>query len=182
MTSVVPGSLQAAPKRVFLIGFMGAGKTTVGRVLAQNLGWKFYDLDHLIESREHQSIADIFARAGESGFRKIESAMLVELLNRSRCDDGAVIALGGGAFVPAENREALRRAGAITVLLSAPVEELSRRCAIAGEARPLARDQSKFKQLYASREKAYALASFRIETAGKRIHEVAQEIEKILAL
>jgi len=167
-------------RRVFLIGFMGAGKTTVGKVLAQRLGWKFYDLDQLIEKREHQSIAAIFARAGESGFRKIESAMLTELLDRDLGDNGAVVALGGGAFVQPENREALQRTGAVTVLLTAPVEELSRRCQAASETRPLAGDKSKFEQLFLSRQPAYALARFRVETGGKEIQQVAEEIEGLL--
>jgi len=165
-------------RRVFLIGFMGAGKTTVGRVLAQRLGWKFYDLDQLIEKREQQSIAAIFARDGESGFRKIESAMLMDLLDLR--DNGAVVALGGGAFVQPENREALQRAGAITVLLSAPVEELSRRCQAGGDTRPLSGDKSKFEQLFASRQPAYALARFHVKTGGKAVEQVAEEIERLL--
>src|SRR5579864_1236172 len=107
---------------------MGAGKTSVGKILAQRLGWKFHDLDQRIESREQRSIAAIFDEVGETGFRKIETAALTELLEQSRMDPGSIVALGGGAFVQQKNRDALQHAGAITVLLTAPLEELQRRC------------------------------------------------------
>ena len=158
---------------------MGVGQTTVGTDLAHRLGWKFYDLDQLIEKRERQSIAAIFEKAGEKGFRKIESAVLTELLD-TKLSRNAVVALGGGTFVQPENRQALQRVDGITVLLSAPVEELSRRCEAAGNARPLARDRMKFEQLFASRQEAYGLAQFRVDTAGKDVQDVALEIERIL--
>ena len=167
-------------RSVFLIGFMGAGKTSVGKVLARRLGWKFHDLDDLIESREHRSIAAIFNDVGEAGFRKIETAALMELLEQSRTDPNAIVALGGGAFIQPQNRDALEQAGAITVLLSAPLEELQRRCQGAPTTRPLAQDQKKFEQLFAGRRSAYSLAQFKVETAGKHIDQVAQEIEQIL--
>lgn len=159
---------------------MGAGKTTVGRVLAQRLDWKFYDLDAVIENQEQRSIAKIFRESGENTFREIESAALLQLLERS--EDGCVIALGGGAFVRPQNRQALEeaQAGAITVLLHAPIEELQRRCQAGGSARPLARDGNKFRQLFESRKQSYDLARFRVDTLGKQITEVAEEIEKIL--
>lgn len=167
-------------RRVFLIGFMGAGKTSVGKVLARSLGWNFHDLDELIEHREKQSIASIFADVGEVGFRKIETVMLIELLEQSRTESGSIVALGGGAFVQPENRDALHQSGAITVLLSAPLEELRRRCQNTADVRPLARDRKRFEELFAMRQKAYSLAHFKVETAGKQIPQVAEEIEEIL--
>ena len=167
-------------RRVFLIGFMGAGKTSVGKELAQRLGWKFHDLDQLIESREQRSIAAIFGELGETGFRKIETAVLIELLESRQMDSSSIVALGGGAFVQPENRDALQKAGATTVLLSAPLEELQRRCQGGPDVRPLAGDKRKFKQLFVSRQQAYSLAQFKVETAGKQVHEVAKEIEQIL--
>lgn len=166
-------------RRVFMIGFMGAGKSTAGRILAQRLGWKFYDLDEMIEARQQMSIARIFAEAGESNFRRIENEILMELLESSR-DHDCVVALGGGAFVQAYNREALQRAGGVSVLLEAPVEELHRRCSDGRAARPLAQDREKFNQLFASRKHAYELADLRIQTAGKSIEQVAAELEYLL--
>ena len=182
MRSAPRKEISRQERRVFLIGFMGAGKTTVGKVLAQRLGWKFYDLDQLIETREQRSIASIFAESGEDTFRNVESAVLSELLEQRLEKDGAVVALGGGAFVQPQNRIALEQAGAVTVLLSAPVEELVRRCRAAGNTRPLTGDKTRFEQLFASRQEAYSLARFRVETAGKPVQQVAKEIERLLKI
>jgi shikimate kinase len=167
-------------RRVFLVGFMGAGKSTVGKKLAGRLGWSFYDLDRVIERREGKSIARIFAGSGENAFRRMESAALRELLQRS--EDDCIIALGGGAFTRLGNRRALERAGAITILLNAPVEELERRCRAAGRTRPLSRNKARFKHLFTDRQQAYSLAQFCVETDKKEIAEVAEEIERILGI
>src|SRR5262245_23576931 len=113
-------------RRIVLIGFMGAGKTTVGRALAKRLGWTFYDLDDVIEQREQQTIPEIFANSGETAFRQAESAALRDLLQANPGD--LILALGGGAFVQRQNRALLEQAGAVTILLEAPLEELRRRC------------------------------------------------------
>jgi shikimate kinase len=166
-------------RSVFMVGFMGAGKTSVGKVLARRLGRNFYDLDEVIERREQASIAALFAAAGESGFRTIESAALQELIEQ--LERPGIIALGGGAFVQKANRETLQRTGGTTVLLEAPLEELQRRCSDGGCARPLAQDGEKFRQLFASRQHAYALADFHVQTDGKSIEQVAEEVEQLLA-
>jgi shikimate kinase len=162
-----------------MVGFMGAGKTSVGKLLAQRLGRDFYDLDEVIEKREQASIAALFASAGESGFRAIESITLRELIER--LERPCVIALGGGAFVQRANREVLQNTGGTTVLLEASLAELERRCNDGGCARPLAQDAEKFRQLFASRQHAYALADFHVRTDGKSIEQVAEEIEQLLA-
>ena len=84
---------------VVLIGFMGAGKTTVGRELARRLRWHFLDLDDVIEQREQKSVAEIFASSGEAAFRQAESAALAALLQDRESSSDLVLALGGGAFV-----------------------------------------------------------------------------------
>src|SRR5262249_859296 len=111
-------------RRIVLIGFMGAGKTTVGRALARRLRCRFQDLDDLIERPEGQSVARIFASAGEAEFRRAENAALGDLLQGNASQSDLVLALGGGAFAQAQNRVLLEQAGAITVLLEAPLEEL----------------------------------------------------------
>lgn len=163
-----------------LIGFMGAGKTTVGRALAKRLRSKFLDLDDVIEQREQLSVAEIFASSGETAFRRMESAALHALLQDREVENDLVIALGGGAFVQKENRAALNAAGATTVLLEAPLEELQRRCNREGKARPLAREQAKFEELFAARRADYGLAQFKVQTLDKPVKEIAAEIERLL--
>lgn len=167
-------------RRVFLIGFMGAGKTSVGRALASRLGWRFCDLDNMIELRERATVAAIFAQHGEPGFRALETRALKELLQDASSRHDLVVALGGGAFLQPENREELKRARATTVLLQAPVQELRRRCAGDETVRPLARDEARFIELFEARASAYALARYKVNTMGKAVEDVAAEIESIL--
>src|SRR5215470_15159503 len=97
---------------VFLIGFMGAGKTTVGKALARRLGWTFHDLDQIIEHAQGKPVAAIFAEDGEAEFRRLESTALSELLARPAQNDAGgepqIVALGGGAFARAANRDAIQ--------------------------------------------------------------------------
>ena len=159
---------------------MGAGKTTVGRALAKSLRWNFLDLDDVIEQREHKSVAEIFASSGEPAFRQAESAALAALLQDRQAGSDLVLALGGGAFVQKQNRDALNSAGAITVLLEAPMEELRRRCQGEHKVRPLAQQDARFNELFAARRADYALARFTVETLDKSVQQVAAEIEKLL--
>jgi shikimate kinase len=170
-------------RRVFLIGFMGAGKTTVGRELAKRRRAKFVDLDNLIEQREGRTIAEIFASAGEPAFRSMESAALASLLQEGGRGSDLVVALGGGAFVEPENREAIRRAGGTTVLLQASLSELQRRCQNddSRRIRPLAQNQQRFAELFATRQPAYELAQFHVTTDNRSIEQVASAIEEILS-
>jgi shikimate kinase len=165
---------------VVLIGFMGAGKTTVGRALARRLGWNFLDLDDLIEEREHMSVAEIFASSGETAFRRMESAALTALLQDRKAGNDLVLALGGGAFVQEQNRDTLSSIGAITVLLEAPVEELQRRCRAETKERPLAQQDARFNQLFAARRADYALARFTVATLDKSVEQVTGDIERLL--
>lgn len=170
----------AAPESMALIGFMGAGKTTVGRLLAARLGWQFQDLDDVIVNREGRSISDIFRDHGERYFRDLENRVLRELAtdHKSRL----VLALGGGAFVDAANRRVLQEAGFCTVFLDAPVDELFLRCAQPGVIRPLRQDIQKFSDLYKQRRPEYRKCSLHVDTTGKQIAGVAEEIVRALNL
>jgi shikimate kinase len=170
-----------AQRCIVLIGFMGAGKTSVGRALARLLRCDFYDLDDIVEQREQKRVAAIFASSGEAAFRRMESAALNALLQESAVKSDLVIALGGGAFVQQQNRAALETAGTITILLEAPLEELHRRCNGENKVRPLAREKERFDELFAARRADYALARFKVQTLGKSVEQIATEIERLLS-
>ena len=165
------------PKRaVFLVGFMGAGKTTTGRALATRLGWQFLDLDDLIEQRERRTVAEIFAASGEPEFRRVETAALEQLLRELPSLEPTVVALGGGAFVQPANAVLLKQFGAPVVFLDAPVDELDARCVPRAGQRPLFRDAEQFRRLYEERRSGYVKAGLRLDTSGKSADEVALEL------
>lgn len=110
------------PRSLFLIGMMGSGKSTIGRLLARACGWPFIDCDHEIEARSGVQIATIFEVEGEDGFRRRESAMLDELTQRS----GIVLATGGGAVLREQNRQHLAERG-LVIYLQASIDEIMRR-------------------------------------------------------
>jgi shikimate kinase len=146
-----------APERVVLVGFMGSGKSTVGRVLAQQLGWGFVDMDERIEERTGRRIAEIFREQGEPAFRREELAVARELQSAAK----RVIATGGGAFAEDATREALRT-GAYTVWLAADFEALARRVPTDGS-RPLAADREIMRGLLVQREASYRSADLIVD-------------------
>lgn len=123
-------------KNLVLIGFMGTGKSTVGKILAKKLGYRFLDADAEIERREQKSITQIFEMCGEEGFRNMETAVLCELAQKKN----SVIATGGGAVLRKENMDALRKNG-VVILLRARIETIVQRVA-GNDKRPLAKGQS----------------------------------------
>jgi shikimate kinase len=160
---------------VSLVGFMGAGKTTVGRALAERLGWRFEDLDDVIQAREGRSVEQIFEQQGEAAFRDLERQAVHEILATAQSDP-LVLALGGGAFVEKRVRQSLSDAEIPSVFLDADVEELFRRSEQPEVVRPLRRDREQFCQLYERRRPAYLKARVRIETGGKAVATVVEEI------
>ena len=168
-------------KAVVLVGFMGAGKSTVGAALSRKLGWPFEDLDDRIQSREQRSIEQIFRQSGESAFRQLEHAALRSLLQELGTST-RVVALGGGAFARADNAALLADAAVATIFLDAPVEELFRRCQQQPVDRPLRKDLEAFRRLYESRRASYLKAAIHIDTAGKDPEEVAAEAVVSLGL
>ncbi len=163
---------------MFLVGFMGSGKSMLGRELADRLGWEFVDLDSWIESREQKSIAEIFRERGEAGFREAETSTLRELTQSMSRD--RVVALGGGAFVSQQNRELLR--GWPSVFLHAPLEDLWQRCQADGIDRPLRKDREHFSRLHDERLPYYRQATVVVQTSGKDAAAICSEIESALHL
>jgi shikimate kinase len=173
--------LASSQKAVFLVGFMGAGKTSVGRSLGRRLGWSFEDLDDRIQTRAGRSILEIFRDLGETEFRRLETTSLRELLSELAAGP-RVVALGGGAFAQPENGELLERAGVHVIFLDGPADELFRRCEQEQRDRPLLLDAKQFRELYEQRRAFYQTASCRIDTTGKNIDEVAAEVACRLGL
>jgi shikimate kinase len=164
---------------MFLVGFMGSGKNTVGRELARRAGWDFVDLDARIEQRERLSIPEIFHTKGEPAFRAAETSAMRDLLSNLP-ERSTVVALGGGAFVEETNRALLRPWP--TVFLDAPVDELWRRCQNDHVERPLGKDRGQFARLYEERLPSYQQASVVVETHGKETTVICTEIERALGL
>jgi shikimate kinase len=147
-------------EKVYLVGFMGAGKTTVARALAKRLDWRAVDIDELIEERERLTVADVFARHGEAYFRSVERAVLMEQVGTPHL----VVATGGGTYADPMNRAAINRDGA-AVWLDVALDRLIARVPADGR-RPLAADRAGFERLYHQRQTAYAQAHLRLD-AGR---------------
>lgn len=153
----------AAAGRVYLVGFMACGKTTVGRLLAADLGRLFLDLDEEIERRTGRAIPEIFAGAGERAFRRVEQQVLLE----GAPDDRAVVAAGGGTFCSEPNRTFMRQTG-VTIWLHLPYTEVVRRVGPLGKRnRPLFRNEAQARELFEHRLDAYALADIRVDLSGR---------------
>jgi shikimate kinase len=169
---------QRPPRNIALIGYRGAGKSTVARRLALLLEWEWVDADVEVELRAGKSIAAIFDDDGETAFRDLEAAVVAELCGR----DAAVVALGGGAVLREANREAIRSCGAV-VWLRASIETIAGRLAAdattAGRRPNLTKSggRQEIEQLLAEREPIYrACATLEIDTEGKTDGAIAEEI------
>jgi len=168
---------------IFLVGFMGAGKSSVGRALGQRLNWVFEDLDDRIERREGRTVARIFRDSGEAEFRRAEYEALRQLLEELRGGVAMVIALGGGTFAQAPCQRAVMSSGVRSVFLDAPLLELWNRCEQqSGAVRPLQKSKDIFRDTYNARLPAYQAATLRVETGGKKVEMIAAEIAEKLGL
>jgi len=179
------GHADSPHRIVALTGFMAAGKSTVGRVLASILRWRFLDLDCEIECRSKLQIHELFATHGEPHFRQIEADALRAALEQTSTP--TVIALGGGTFTESQNADLLRSHDVHVVFLELAVAELLQRCQAAGERsahdpRPLAANTEAFCALYARRLPHYQKAGLIVNTAGKTAEQVAREIVAALHL
>ncbi len=164
--------------RVFLVGFMAAGKSRIGRRLARSLDWPFRDLDAEVAEHCGQPVADLILEHGEAYFRDRET----EALERCSVLDPLVVATGGGAFTLERNRRLIAEMGQ-SVWLDPPWESLRRRAERSEKRRPLFESPDKARALYESRLDAYRRADFRIRTLGneKRRH-IAAEVMRQLGL
>ena len=143
--------------KLYLVGFMGAGKTSVARALGRRLGWRVEDVDHRIEARERRTVAAIFSQHGEPHFRQLERQVLGELLP----ERNIIVATGGGTFAEADNRALMLADGAVA-WLDVPLASVLERVPVDGR-RPLAADRAQMEQLFFRRQMAYAHAHVRID-------------------
>jgi len=160
--------------KIYLVGFMGSGKTTVGRELAARIDAPFFDLDELIEAGEHLSIKEIFAQRGEPHFRKRER----DVLRSTKHLDAAVIATGGGTFTFDENVQFIQSEG-LSIYLSAPYALLRARIENKAADRPLFNDDLATHELFASRIRYYRMADLSVDV---REEETPAEIAERLML
>jgi shikimate kinase len=165
-------------ERIFLIGFMGTGKTTIGTLLASELGWSMVDSDHEIVHREGRDIPAIFAAEGEAHFRIIESEVLSDLATKTH----TVITTGGGAVLAAHNRERMQETG-LVVCLEATVDEIVRRVSTDSN-RPLLQGddvRTRVERLMGERLGLYEFAHVKIDTTGREIESIVEEITTFLS-
>jgi shikimate kinase len=149
---------------IYLVGFMGCGKSVVGSELARRLGWSFFDIDSEIEAQQGVTISSIFDTRGEEVFRRMETEAIRKHIQMIQSGAPTVVALGGGAFTRQQNYDLLENNG-ITIWLDCPLPLIKKRLEGSTD-RPLARDPSKFELLYWTRRESYARADYRIDISG----------------
>lgn len=178
---------QKPKPKVYLTGFMGSGKSTAGPLVARRLGWRFLDLDDVIAERAGRSIPELFEDGGEKDFRRREA----EALRRVSEEAGeAVVATGGGALVPEENRRRARQSG-LVVYLRAPARVLAERLAREAAERPLLQDEDgkplagaaltrRIERLLSERRRFYEQAPLAVDTADASPEETAAIIAEVV--
>ncbi|RNA68952.1 shikimate kinase [Alteribacter keqinensis] len=161
--------MKTSKKTIYLTGFMGAGKSTVGKLLAQKLGLGFIDLDEYIEEKSGKTIPEIFTDSGEACFRNLESEALREVSVKT-----AVISTGGGVTEKEENRKLMKRTGTV-FFLDAPFYVLYERIRD-DKSRPLARGEKEvLRERYENRRPGYEWAALTLDTKGCSPYEVVQK-------
>ncbi len=156
--------------KIYLVGFMAAGKTTLARAVATRLDWQAVDIDELVERRERLSVAEIFAKRGEAYFRACEREALLEQLAPRHL----VVATGGGTFADVQNRAAINRDG-VSVWLDVPLDRLIDRVPADGR-RPLSADRAGFERLYYQRRAAYEQAHVRLDAGRASVDALVEQL------
>jgi shikimate kinase len=156
---------------VFFTGFMGAGKTTIGKALAERVGVKLVDLDEFIEKKYNKTIREIFEEEGEKTFRKYEHEALLQLI-----DFNGIVTTGGGVVTSENNRQLMRKNGLI-IYLDCSVDEILSRLK-QDTTRPLldGNKEEQVRSLYQERQVKYREADYIVSTSGKSIKEIVSEI------
>jgi shikimate kinase len=162
------------PAQIYLVGFMGCGKSTVGPLLARALGRPFIDLDKVIQGSTGRTIPEIFSEAGEAGFREIETRCLEQVAG----GPPAVVALGGGAYQDAVNRSITAATGT-TIWLQVSLATVKARV-LGDPARPLAGDPRRLERLFQARLDAYRQADLQVCAEGRTPEEVVEELKALL--
>ena len=157
---------------IILIGMMGTGKSTVGMLVAETLGYEFVDLDHMIGEHEGRRIAEIFTNSGEEYFRKVESAML----KRALLNEGNVISTGGGSVLAHENTSLMLTSGLVVALTAAAEEIISRVGADANRPLLAGNAEERVRRLLEQRKDAYLFAHCTVDTSGLSAAQVSQHI------
>ena len=156
--------------KIYLVGFMAAGKTTLARALARRLDWQAVDIDEVIEQRERLTVTEIFARRGEAYFRTLEREVLAE----QTAPRHLVVATGGGTFADPQNRAAINQDG-VSVWLDVPLDRLIGRIPADGR-RPLAADRAGFERLYHQRRAAYEQAHVRLDAGRASVDALVEQL------
>jgi len=173
-----PSQSAAAPRRIVLTGFMGSGKSTLGPLLAARLGWRFIDVDDVIEAEAGATIAELFARHGEAAFREREHATIARLAQT----DALVLALGGGAIEhPATRAQLLTAPGTLLVHLEVELATTLKRCAGTERARPILADQANLAARYQRRLPLYRMAHVSIPVDALTPQQAVEAILRAIA-
>lgn len=159
---------------LYLVGFMGSGKTTIGRSLAEELGWNFLDIDTEIERLEGKSVQQIFAEEGEERFRDLESATLARTVSQVQAGNPCVVAAGGGAFAHQHNWDIVENNG-VTVWLDCRLDTIEDRLGQVDKTRPLYASGS-MREMFEKRLPHYARADFHVDANFQDPGQVLQEI------
>jgi shikimate kinase len=158
-------------KNIYLVGFMGSGKSTVGKILAEKLNMNFIDIDKLIEEKEGMKIKDIFEQKGESYFRELERKQIEVIVNQ----EGLVVSTGGGLGANLDNMNLMKKNGDVVwldVSLNTVLDRLNN-----DQDRPLLKQPiEKIKQLFEERKNVYRLANIRINADKKTPSQIVEEI------